>query len=69
MNGAENVAAVAFYLGLGGTIGGAIMLARTAVERRASGNRVGIVLLVVGLAAIAGSIAVYLTGPRRMLPF
>ncbi|MBD5604655.1 MAG: hypothetical protein IAI48_06135 [Candidatus Eremiobacteraeota bacterium] len=66
---AENFAAAIFYIALASTVGGAIVLARGAVERRTSGNRLGIILVVVGIACIGASLAAYMHGPRRMLPF
>ncbi len=65
----EGFAAAAFYVALAATVGGAMMLARGAVERATGGKRFAFVLLGIGLAGIAVSVVAYLTGPRRMLPF
>jgi hypothetical protein len=69
VNVTESAAAAAFYAGLGLAVWGAIVLARRAVERRPAGARRGAMLLAAGLAAIAFALAVYVTGPRRVLPF
>jgi hypothetical protein len=69
VNASESVAAATFYVALAATVGGAIVLARGAVERVVGGKRLGFVLLGIGLAGIAIAIAFYATGPRRMLPF
>jgi hypothetical protein len=69
MKATEGLAAALFYVGLALSVGGAIVLARRAVERRSGGGRLGIVLLAIGLAGLAISIGIYVTGPRRMLPF
>ena len=66
---AESVAAAVFYVALASTVGGAIVLARGAVERRTSGNRLGTILVIVGIVCVVASLAVYMNGPRRMLPF
>lgn len=65
----EGVAAGAFYVALASTVGGSMILARAAVERRGSGRRLGLVLLGIGVAGIALSLLLYLSGPRRVLPF
>ncbi len=69
MNVSESVAAGLFYVASALAVGGAIVLARRAVERRNGGARLGIVLLCIGVAGLSASIAIYVTGPRRMLPF
>ncbi|MBD5634933.1 MAG: hypothetical protein IAI49_10680, partial [Candidatus Eremiobacteraeota bacterium] len=48
----EGLAAGVFYVALALTVGGAVVLARGAVERRTTGNRLGFVLLGIGLAGI-----------------
>ncbi len=69
MNATEGLAAALFYVGLALAVGGAIVLARRVVERNTGGSRLGIVLLALGLVGLAVSIVIYVTGPRRMLPF
>ncbi len=65
----EGLAAGIFYVGLAALVGGAIVFARGAVERRVGGNRLAFALLAVGLVGIALSLGFYMIGPRRMLPF
>ncbi len=69
MNASEGLAAALFYVGLALSVGGAIVLARRAVERRSGASRLGVALLAIGLVWLALSIGMYVTGPRRMLPF
>jgi hypothetical protein len=65
----EGLAAGIFYVALAALVGGAIVFARGAVERREGGKRLALVLLCVGFAGIALSLGFYLMGPRRTLPF
>ncbi len=65
----EGLAAGTFYAALAALVGGAIVFARGAVERRGAGNRLAFALLAVGIVGIATSLGFYLIGPRRMLPF
>ncbi len=69
MNATEGLAAALFYVGLALAVTGAIVLARRVVERQTGGSRLGIVLVAIGLVGLALSIGMYVTGPRRMLPF
>ncbi len=65
----EGLAAGTFYVGLAGTVAGAMILARGAVERRPAHDRRGLLLLGIGVLGIAISLLLYMTGPKRMLPF
>ena len=69
MSASEGVAAAVFYVALAATVGGAMTLARGAVERRSGPDRAGIVITLLGLIGVTISIGVYLAGPRRLLPF
>jgi len=65
----EGWAAGTFYVALAALVGGAIVFARGAVERRDAGRRFAFVLLAAGIFGLAVSLGVYVVGPRRMLPF
>jgi hypothetical protein len=65
----ESLAAATFYVGLVGMVAGAIILARGAVERRPARDRLGLLLLGIGVLGIVVSLVVYMTGPKSMLPF
>jgi hypothetical protein len=65
----EGWATGTFYVALAAFVGGAIVFARGAVERRDAGRRFALVLLAVGTFGIAVSLGIYVVGPRQMLPF
>ncbi len=65
----EGWAAGTFYVALAALVGGAIVFARGAVERRDGGRRFAFVLLAAGVLGIAVSLGIYSVGPRGMLPF
>jgi hypothetical protein len=66
----EGVAAAIFYVSIAALIGGAMFFARGAIERAgATRDRRGLILVVVGLVGIVVSVAIYVVGPRKMLPF
>jgi hypothetical protein len=66
----DDIAPAIFYVALSATAGGAIVLARGAVEGSSAGRRrAGFALLGLGLAAILAAVVIYATGPRRVLPF
>jgi hypothetical protein len=46
-----------------------MFFARAAIERGPGRDRRALVLVVVGLVGIVVSVAMYVVGPRRMLPF
>jgi small neutral amino acid transporter SnatA (MarC family) len=65
----EGVAAAIFYVSIAALIVGAMFYARGVIERGAGRDRRGLVLVLVGLTGIAISVAIYVVGPRKMLPF
>ncbi len=65
----EGFAAAVFYVSIAALIVGAMFFARGAIERGAGRDRRGLILVVVGLSGIVVSVAMYVVGPRRMLPF
>jgi len=66
----DDIAPAIFYAALAATAGGAIVLARGAVEGGSAGSRrAGFALVALGLAAILIAVLIYATGPRRVLPF
>lgn len=66
----DDIAPAIFYAALAATAGGAIVLARGAVEGGSAGSRrAGFALVGLGLAAILAAVVIYATGPRRVLPF
>ncbi len=66
----DDIAPAIFYAALAATAGGAIVLARGAVEGSSAGSRrAGFALVGLGLAAILAAVVIYATGPRRVLPF
>ena len=65
----EGFAAAVFYVSIAALIGGAMFFARAVIERGAGRDQRGLVLVVVGLVGIAISVAMYVMGPRKMLPF
>jgi hypothetical protein len=65
----EGLATGIFYVALAALVGGTIVFARRAVERRGDGKRLAVVLIVVGVVGIVLAFCFYVTGPRRMLPF
>jgi hypothetical protein len=64
----ESAAAALFYVSLAAALGGAMLAARGAVERRSIDRR-GLLLLAVGGVGLAAALIAYALGPRRMLPF
>jgi hypothetical protein len=67
----EGFAAAIFYVSIAALVGGAMFFARAAIERGPGRDRraLVLVLVVVGLVGIVVSVAMYVVGPRRMLPF
>jgi hypothetical protein len=65
----EGFAAAVFYVSIAALVGGAMFFARSTIERGAERDRRGLVLVLVGLAGIVISVAIYVVGPRKMLPF
>jgi hypothetical protein len=65
----EGFAAAVFYVSIAVLIGGAMFFARGVIEGGTGRDRRGLVLVVVGLVGIAVSVAMYVVGPRKMLPF
>jgi drug/metabolite transporter (DMT)-like permease len=65
----EGFAAAVFYVSIAALIGGAMFFARSAIERGPGRDRRGLVLVLVGLVGIVISVAIYVVGPRKMLPF
>jgi len=65
----EGFAAAIFYVSIAALVGGAMFFARGVIEREARRDRRGLILVVVGLVGIVVSVAIYVVGPRRMLPF
>jgi hypothetical protein len=65
----EGFAAAIFYVSIAALVGGAMFFARAAIERGPGRDRRALVLVVVGLVGIVVSVAMYVVGPRRMLPF
>ncbi|GAC1307675.1 MAG: hypothetical protein NVS2B3_13440 [Vulcanimicrobiaceae bacterium] len=69
MPGGETVAAVAFYLGVGALVVGAMLSARQAIELRPGRSTPGLALVGIGAAGIAIAVFVFARGPRGVLPF
>lgn len=65
---ADSLAAGAFYVGLAGCIFGLIRVLRASIERQTR-DRVGLASLAIGAVFVVVAIAVYLTGPKTVLPF
>jgi hypothetical protein len=65
----EGFAAAIFYVSIAALVGGAMFFARGAIERGAGRDRRALVLVVIGFAGIAVSVAMYVVGPRKILPF
>jgi hypothetical protein len=64
----EGVDAAIFYVSAGLFVGGTIRAVRASVERRAR-DRLGLMLAAGGLIGLATAIAVFITGPKNVLPF
>jgi drug/metabolite transporter (DMT)-like permease len=65
----EGFAAAVFYVSIAALVGGAMFFARSTIERGPGRDRRGLVLVLVGLVGIVISVAIYVVGPRKMLPF
>ncbi len=65
----EGFVAAVFYVSIAALVGGAMYFARGVIEGGARRDRRGLVLVIVGLVGIVISVATYVVGPRRMLPF
>jgi hypothetical protein len=66
----EGFAAAIFYVSIAALIGGAMVFARSVIERTGSGQgRRGLILVVIGLVGIVASVGMYVVGPRKTLPF
>lgn len=68
MPGGETAAAILFYIALALLVWGAVRKARATIERHAGGPLDNI-LLACGGAGLALAVAIFATGPRRLLPF
>jgi uncharacterized membrane protein HdeD (DUF308 family) len=64
----ESLAAITFYVGLAALIFGAVRLARAALERR-SRDVPGIVSVVAGGVCFVIAVALFVSGPRGVIPF
>jgi hypothetical protein len=64
----ESVAAVAFYLGLGALLLGAVRVARARIEGQPR-DRLGLTAIALALACFAIAVAIFARGPKGVLPF
>jgi uncharacterized membrane protein HdeD (DUF308 family) len=65
---AETGATLAFYVGLLALIVGVIRIARARLERRRP-DPFGMTIAAAGALVLVAAMLLYLSGPRRMLPF
>jgi hypothetical protein len=64
----ESFAAIAFYIGLAALVFGSVRLVRAALERQRR-DRAGIAAIAIAGGCFIIAVALFLSGPRSVMPF